>query len=111
MNQVEELLHQLKEYVSLRIHIAQLKFSSKSSLIASSLLTYMLVFMVVFFFVLVLTIGISLWIGNLLGEWYLGFMIMAGFYLLLGCILYAFRNQWVKQPLNNLIVKEMFDED
>lgn len=111
MNQVEGLFGELREYVALRIQIAQLKFSSKSSLVASSVLTYMLVFMVAFFFILVLTIGVSLWIGSLMGEWYLGFMIMAGVYLMIGLIIYIFRNKWVRIPLNNLIVKEIFDED
>lgn len=111
MNQVEGLFGELREYVALRIQIAQLKFSSKSSLVASSVLMYMLVFMVAFFFILVLTIGVSLWIGSLMGEWYLGFMIMAGVYLMIGLIIYIFRNKWVRIPLNNLIVKEIFDED
>ena len=111
MNQVEALFKDLKDYVSLRLQITQLKYSSKTSLVTSSVLTYMLISMVVFFFVLVLTIGIALWIGNLLGEWYLGFLIMAGIYLLIGLVIFTFRNRWIRIPLNNLIIKEIFDED
>lgn len=111
MNQVEALFEEFKDYVSLRLQITQLKYSSKTSLVTSSLLTYMLISMVVFFFVLVLTIGIALWIGNLLGEWYLGFLIMAGIYLMLGLVIFTFRNRWIRIPLNNLIIKEIFDED
>ncbi|MEO6166843.1 MAG: hypothetical protein ABIO46_15390 [Chitinophagales bacterium] len=111
MNQVEGLFQELREYIKLHIHIAQLKFSNKSSIVASSLLTYMLLFMVIFFFVLVLTIGVSLWLGRKMGDWSLGFMLMAGVYLFIGLIIYIFRNKWVRQPLNNLIVKEIFDED
>lgn len=111
MNQVEALFEEFKDYVSLRLQITQLKYSSKTSLVTSSVLTYMLISMVVFFFVLVLTIGIALWIGNLLGEWYLGFLIMAGIYLMLGLVIFTFRNRWIRIPLNNLIIKEIFDED
>ncbi|MBK6482610.1 MAG: hypothetical protein IPG01_05630 [Chitinophagaceae bacterium] len=111
MNQVEALLKELKDYISLRLQITQLKYSSKTSLVTSSVLTYMLISMVVFFFVLVLTIGIALWMGNLLGEWYLGFLIMAGIYLLIGLVIFTFRNRWIRIPLNNLIIKEIFDED
>ena len=111
MNQVEALFKDLKDYVSLRLQITQLKYSSKTSLVTSSVLTYMLISMVVFFFVLVLTIGIALWIGNVLGEWYLGFLIMAGIYLLIGLVIFTFRNRWIRIPLNNLIIKEIFDED
>lgn len=111
MNQVEALFEEFKDYVSLRLQITQLKYSSKTSLVTSSVLTYMLISMVVFFFVLVLTIGIALWIGNLLGEWYLGFLIMAGIYLMLSLVIFTFRNRWIRIPLNNLIIKEIFDED
>jgi hypothetical protein len=111
MNQVEELFKEFKDYVSLRIEITQLKYSSKTSLVTSSVLTYMLISMVIFFFVLVLTIGIALWMGNQLGEWYLGFLIMAGIYLLIGIVIFTFRNRWIRIPLNNLIIKEIFDED
>lgn len=111
MNQVEALFEEFKDYVSLRLQITQLKYSSKTSLVTSSVLTYMLISMVVFFFVLVLTIGIALCIGNLLGEWYLGFLIMAGIYLMLGLVIFTFRNRWIRIPLNNLIIKEIFDED
>ncbi len=111
MNQVEALFKEFKDYVSLRLQITQLKYSSKTSLVTSSVLTYMLISMIVFFFVLVLTIGIALWMGNLLGEWYLGFLIMAGIYLMLGLVIFTFRNRWIRIPLNNLIIKEIFDED
>jgi len=111
MNQVEALFKEFKDYVSLRLQITQLKYSSKTSLVTSSVLTYMLISMIVFFFVLVLTIGIALWMGNLLGEWYLGFLIMAGIYLLIGLVIFTFRNRWIRIPLNNLIIKEIFDED
>ena len=104
-------MKELKDYISLRLQITQLKYSSKTSLVTSSVLTYMLISMVVFFFVLVLTIGIALWMGNLLGEWYLGFLIMAGIYLLIGLVIFTFRNRWIRIPLNNLIIKEIFDED
>ncbi len=111
MNQVETLFKEFKDYVSLRLQITQLRYSSKTSLVSSSVLTYMLISMIVLFFVLVLTIGIALWMGNLLGEWYLGFLIMAGIYLMLGLVIFTFRNRWIRIPLNNLIIKEIFDED
>jgi hypothetical protein len=110
-NRIEQLLQHLKEYVLLRMHITELKMGSKASLLASSVLTFILLFMVVFFFILVFTIGIALWISSSIGEWYSGFLIMAALYLVVGFILYIFRNTWVRKPIHNLIVKEIFDED
>ena len=111
MSKIEHLVHLAKEYVSLRIHLTELKLGNKSSLLASSLITISILFMIAFFFVLVLTVGLALWIGDSLGQSYLGFLIMAGFYLVVGLVLFIFRNKWIKEPVNNLIVKELFDED
>ena len=92
MLKIENLLYHLKEYAGLRMQLTELKLSNKGSMLASSLITITILCMLAFFFVLVLTIGISLWIGSYLGEWYLGFLLMAAFYLVVGTVLYFFRS-------------------
>lgn len=111
MSRVENLLLHLKEYATLRIRLAELKASSKGSLLASSLVTIIILFIFGFFFVLLFSIGIAFLIGSYLGEWYWGFLLVAAFYLVVGIACFAFKNKWIRRPLNDLIIKEMFDED
>jgi hypothetical protein len=60
-------------------------------------------------FFITLNFGISLWLGALMGQSYLGFFVVAGFYGLAGIILYAFRNKWIKKPLNNSMINQMLN--
>ena len=54
-------------------------------------------------FLLVLTVGIALWLGKLLGEIYYGFFIVAGFYALTAIICYLYLHKWVRKPVAELV--------
>ena len=111
MSRIENLVYHVKDYVHLRLRLTELKLSYKSSQLVSSLITAMVLLSFAFFFVLVITIGLSLLLSKFLGEWYLGFLIMGGIYVIIGFIFYFYRKQWIKDPVNDLMVKELFDED
>lgn len=111
MNQVKDLFEEVKDYADLRLQIAELEIANKSSVLASSLMTMLTMTLLAFLFILILTIGISLWIGEMLGSWYLGFLFIAGIYLFAGLIMYAFRNRLIRKPFNNIIIRELFKVD
>src|SRR5436190_54112 len=102
MSKLEKFLFHLKEYASLRMRLTELKFSHKSSLLASSLVTISILCILAFTFLLIFSIGISLLIGSYLNQTYWGFLIMAAFYLILGFVLFLFRDKWIRRPMNNL---------
>ena len=57
-------------------------------------------------FTIFFNIGMALWLGDLLGEVYYGFFIVAVFYLVVGVILYFFLRKWIKGPVSKLIITE-----
>ena len=109
MSKVENLFYEVKEYLNMRIELAELKLSHKTSVITSSLITYIFLCMIAFGFMLILTIGLSLWIGSYFKEVYWGFLIIAGCYLVAGVVLYTLRKRYIKQPVANLILRDIFD--
>ena len=52
-------------------------------------------------------IGLSLYVGEILGHQYLGFLTVAGFYLLIALILYIFREMCIKNPVSNFVISTM----
>src|SRR3569832_2835808 len=42
------------------------------------------------------SIGLAIWVGKLLDETFLGFFIVAGFYLLIAFFLFYMRDKWIK---------------
>jgi len=58
-------------------------------------------------FFMILNIGIALWIGEMLGKSYYGFLILSGFYAILAIIVQIFSNRWIKKPIRNSIILQM----
>lgn len=101
---VEMLFEKCESYVKVSAELLKLKTISKTAELVSSLManTVVIIFGILFF--VILNIGMSVWIGEVLGRLSLGFLIIAGFYLLLAVIVYAFRNVWIKEPVKNAII-------
>ena len=58
-------------------------------------------------FTLFINVGLSLFIGSLLNEYYLGFFIISAFYLVLALMLYVFKDKIIKIPVTNLIILKL----
>lgn len=87
--------------------LLKLNAINKSADVASSLIARLVVIMTVVLSVLIINIGLALWIGKLLGETYYGFFVIGGFYALLAFVLQIFRDQVLKYPVSDSIIKQM----
>ena len=103
---VDLLIEKAEQYGKTSIELYRLKAIAQSADIISSLVAKLAVFVFFTLFFLILNIGIALWIGSALSSNYLGFFIVAGFYLLGGTVLYYFRFKWIKTPIQNSIVTQ-----
>jgi hypothetical protein len=106
-NVLESLFERTNDYLETRIELAKLKAIRKSSEVASSVASKILLGVVFCFFLMVFNIGLGLWIGELLGKAYWGFFTLAGFYLIVGLIIYAGRDKLLKAPVANSIIKKI----
>ncbi|MES2431876.1 MAG: phage holin family protein [Bacteroidota bacterium] len=97
------------DYLETRLELLKLKAINKSSKVGSDILTKLLIVLLIAFAIFMLNIGVAMWIGYELGKLYYGFFIVAGFYALVSLILFGFRKQLLKTPLNNLFIKMMAD--
>ncbi|MES2775179.1 MAG: hypothetical protein V4722_13410 [Bacteroidota bacterium] len=101
------LFEKASDYAETQIHLLKYRAIDKGAEVASSLITRLMVVLLLGTFMLVLNIGIALWVGYMLGHSFYGFFIVAGVYGLAALIFYAFRHQWIKQPINDLIVRKI----
>jgi len=63
--------------------------------------------MVVALFVFILSIGLALWIGEILGKTYFGFFVVGGGYAVIAIVLSFFRHQWLKFPISDAIITQI----
>jgi len=52
-------------------------------------------------------LGLAIWIGKLLGQLYLGFFVMAAFYLLAGLVYYIFFQDKIKKMVSEYVINQV----
>ncbi|MDI6033454.1 hypothetical protein QLS91_10250 [Flavobacterium sp. LB2P84] len=104
---IEMLFERAEDYTRTTVELAKLNAVDKTADVLSSLLSRLTVSVVFAMFAFLVNIGLSLWIGELVGKVYYGFFIVSSFYLLITIILYIFKDEWIKMPISNFIINKM----
>lgn len=105
----EELATAVKEYVNTRLDAVKLSVAEKVSALLANLLAGMVVVLVFLCFVFFGSIALALLLGSWLGAWWLGFLIVAGIYLLLGLITWLARGRLIRIPIMNAMIRQLFN--
>jgi phosphoglycerol transferase MdoB-like AlkP superfamily enzyme len=104
ISHVEMLFEKAAYYTRTSAELFKLKALDKASETISAVFVRIVIALFIAFAFFVLNIGIALWIGEELGKLYYGFFVIAGFYTLVGILLYVFRNKWLKLSVKNSII-------
>lgn len=104
------LFERAEDYSKTTLKLIKLNAIDKSADVASSLVSRLAVIMTVVFSVLIISIGVSIWLGKLLGDASYGFFIVGALYVFMAILLHLFREQWLKYPVSNSIIKQMLKE-
>ena len=105
-NAIELLYEKAEEYGKTTFELAKLRSLETTNLIVTSLIARLSVAIMICLFALVLSIGVALWLGDLLGKSYYGFFIVAFFYLIIGIIFHTFLLKWIQKPIGQLIITQ-----
>jgi hypothetical protein len=106
---VESLVDRVKSYVETRIDLLRLKAIDKSSSILSLVISLLVIVLLGFLAFILLNVGIALLLGDLLGESYYGFFIVAAFYLITGLVIFKNHDKWIKTPIANSMIKKLME--
>ena len=104
---LESLLNSATDYGKTTVELLKLKALDKTSDVVSSVVPPYVVLIILSSFILFLNLGIALWLGDQLGKLFYGFLIIAGFYLLLGIMVYFLMYKWLKKLVCNYVIKQM----
>jgi hypothetical protein len=107
-NSLDSLLDSAEEYGKTSIELLKLKTLDKTSDVASTIISRAIAIFILFMFFLIITIGIAIWLGEIIGKYSYGFFIVAAFYGLTGIILFFFMHKRIKTLINNSIIKQIF---
>lgn len=105
--QMELLYDKAKTYTENSIELYTLKSIEITSDIVSSIISKLALVFAFSIFILFVNIAISLLIGNLLGAYYLGFLIVSSFYIVITILIYFFNDRLIKVPIANLVIVKL----
>lgn len=80
-------------------------------IVVSALTIISILFFLFGLFLVFLTFGLAFLIGSLLGNYAFGFFILAGFYMLLGLLLYFKRGPWIVNPVVRILEKVFYSDE
>jgi len=106
---IEELTDGLKNYLNINIQLVKQETIAVTSAVVSDLLSYLLIGFVGLFFLLFASLMAGFYISELLGDSFLGFGIVAAFYLTTGIILFLIRKHSLVKPLREKIIRKVFE--
>ena len=116
---IRELVLNLKEYAELKAESVQIGIIRKLSILITALIVGGLAFVFVAIIIFFLSGTLALALAPHVGGTAISCLIVATFYLLLGCLIYAKRTAWILNPIANFIgelflksdesIKEKFD--
>lgn len=104
---IELLYEKVKEYIETSLDLYKLNAIDITADVVSSLASRIALVLAVSLFTLFVNIAIGLLIGNLIGGYYLGFLIVSGFYLIIAVLIYFFSNKFIKIPIANLVIAKL----
>lgn len=108
---IEKLFERAIEYTTTTAELMKLQVVDKAADVVSSLLSRIIVSIVIVLFAFFVNIGLSFWVGELLGKVYYGFLAVSGFYLVIAFLLYIVRDKVLKTPIRNFIISRMLKKN
>jgi len=100
----------VEQYAKTSLEIYKLKAIDLFAGFFATLVTGIVIWLIFLMLLLFLSIGAAFYLGHLLNAYHHGFFIVAGFYLLMGIVIYIYRAKCLKEVFNNLIIKMIFKD-
>lgn len=108
---IDTLFKRVTEYTVTYIELIKLRMIKKITEVISSILPDIIISALLIVFLLFLNLGLAFWIGDLLGKVYLGFLLVAAFYFVLGCISHFFMRGWLRKIAANYVIRQIFKQN
>jgi len=108
---IEDLAESVKEYVNLRVESVKLNAAEKSSAVIANAIAGIVVAVVIIFSMGLASVALSIVLGQWIGKLWAGFLVVACIYLLIGLVIWAAREKWIRLPVMNALIQQLFKED
>ncbi|HEY3390220.1 MAG TPA: hypothetical protein VGK38_11650 [Prolixibacteraceae bacterium] len=106
---VESLIERTAEYGKTSFELIKLKAIDKTSEVVSSFLPNTIVVVFYLTFIFFLSVGVAIWLGDMLGGASYGFFVVAAFYFVTGLFIHFVLYKWLKRLVCNNFIKQVLN--
>ena len=106
---LEPLIERAENYAKSSFELYKLRTVHKSATIISTVYLRGIVIFLFSIFFITASIGVSLWLGDVLGKSYYGFFCVAGFYAISGMIVSIFMGNSIKNRVTNSVITKILN--
>lgn len=110
-DKAEGIFDDTTEYLEARWNLGVLNASSKAADTISTMATTLVVSVLGMIILIFLSVGVALLIGEKLNSPSSGFFYVGFFYIVVGILIYAIKDKYIKLPIINSFIKKFYYED
>lgn len=107
---IEVLFEKVESYTKTTIELYRLRAIDKVTDVFATVASALIIAVIVALFFILISIGLALYLGELLGKSYYGFFALGGFYALISLIIAMNRHSWLEIKLNDFLINQIFKE-
>ena len=105
-----DILNHSRDYLETMYKLNVVRATKKASDIASGVVNSLLLFFVVLCTILFASTAAAWWLGQVLDNPALGFLLVASFYLLLALILILMKKKVISPFIKNALIRKIYEE-
>ncbi len=109
-SKLEELTLNVNNYVKTNIELIKLEVTEQTTNVASNLIANLLILLVGSLLLLFISLGAGFYLSNYFADNYSGFIVVAGFYFLIGLFLIIFKRNLIEKPFRNRIIYSIYSK-
>ncbi len=108
---LKEIPDHVKDYIHTKTELIRINLvESASNAVSGAVMGFLLLFIGTFFLNF-LSFAIAFMVAEALDSTFAGFLIVAGFYLLLGILVFTFQDKLINNPIINSIISKAYAND
>ena len=111
LSPLEKVIEKLEAYSKTSLTLYKYNALYTSADMFSVLAAKLVITLIITVSLLFASIGLALWIGEIIGQVYYGFFIVALAGILLAFLFYIFQNRWIKLPTSNFIISKILKKN
>jgi hypothetical protein len=108
---IEMLIEKVESYAKTNFELYRLKAIAKGSSIFAEITSSIILAVIIVLSFILLSLGVALYLGEILGKTYYGFFALGGLYLVLSIIIAINRKEWLNAKLKNLFITQILKKE